>query len=302
MPTIDLLPLLLIGVSPVALALAGIVGLRVRRLRRQLARLSHERDRALATASATDRQLRLCAGELRDTALTLRGHADLLAARDADPTGHAPGHTQGHTQVHAHARAIASATVHIFALADELLDHEMPGSQNRVLHEEKMQLGALVRDAIAATAATLGPSRRHWRIAPQLDGVTVRVDRRAMALVLLRVLGNAARFTSHDDWIDIGCARHDGDVVLIVADEGAGHPNGHANGDSGAPPIASLPASFPDRRGLGLGLTVARQLMHAHDGELTVETAPRIGTSVTLTLPAGRVGAMIDLPSAHDPR
>ena len=286
----DLLPLILIGACPVAFGLAGTAGLRLHGARRELAWLSGERDRAVTTAGAMERRLRLYASELRDTALALRGHADLLATPDTDPVTH------GETNAHAHVGAIADATAHIFALADELLDHEVSGAQTRVLQEGKAPLGVLVRDAIAATAATLGPSRRHWRIAPRLDSITASVDQRAMALVLLRVLGNAARFTSHDDWIDIGCAQQDGDIVLIVADEGAGHTSGHINGH-GAPPIAS-PA---DRRGIGLGLTVARQLMQAHGGELTVETAPRIGTRVALTLPASRIGAATDLPSARDP-
>jgi len=290
MPSIDLLPFILIGVSPVALGLATVVGLRARLLRRQLARLTRERGLAEATADATERQLRLFAGELRETALGLRGHADLLTARDTDPS--------------VHAKTIAAATENIFVLADELLDRSAQSTEARGLHEEKVRLLALVQDAIAATAATLGPSRRHWRIAPELNSVTVTVDRRAMALVLLRVLGNAARFTSHDDWIDIGCARHDGDVVLIIADEGAGHPTGLGATGLGPTGLGNTSPSpgVPNGRGIGLGLTVARQLMRAHDGELAVETAPRVGTRVTLTLPAGRVAAMIDLPSARDPR
>ncbi|MBN1488677.1 MAG: sensor histidine kinase [Phycisphaerae bacterium] len=42
----------------------------------------------------------------------------------------------------------------------------------------------------------------------------------------------------------------------------------------------------PDKRGLGLGLAICRELVEEHDGELSVESELGKGTTFTLTLPA----------------
>ncbi len=93
------------------------------------------------------------------------------------------------------------------------------------------------------------------------------------------MLGSAARFSHHDDWIDIAFEVTADRFALIVADEG----NGLAATDgTGAPGCA-------DTRGLGLGLALARVLMEAHGGSLLVEAVPSVGTRVTLEFPIGRL-------------
>ena len=44
--------------------------------------------------------------------------------------------------------------------------------------------------------------------------------------------------------------------------------------------------------GTGLGLAIVKHLVHAHGGELRVESAPGRGTMVSFTLPGGADGAM----------
>jgi len=45
-------------------------------------------------------------------------------------------------------------------------------------------------------------------------------------------------------------------------------------------------ADRPDKRGLGLGLTICRDIVEEHGGELTVESKLGEGTTFTLTVPA----------------
>lgn len=71
----------------------------------------------------------------------------------------------------------------------------------------------------------------------------------------------------------------------MIADEGAGRAT--PEGD----PSPGQPAS----RGIGLGLSVARVLMEAHGGALTLEVAARVGTRVTLTFAHAWVGGQTPL-------
>jgi signal transduction histidine kinase len=257
---------------------------RLRRRDLALRGTAAERDAALAREATTARLLRLSADELRVSAMTLLGHAGRLSAAAAAVVGDSGMLDQ--------TAAIAAMSGHMLALADDLHDEATDVTGRRALHDEAIALDALLREVILAVVALVGPGTRNWQIDPAIATIVLRADRRALRQVLTRVLGNAARFTRHQDWIDITIERQDGErqdgerqdgaIVLVIADEGIGLP-------AAPPPGAIAPAG--NSRGVGLGLTLARSLMHAHGGSLQVESHARVGTRVSLTWPADRVAA-----------
>jgi len=143
--------LILAGLAVLACGSTAMLLLRNRGQRRALGTIAAQRDRALAAEAASTRLLRLSATELRETALTLLGHTDRLRAQDCGSAA-------------SHATAIAAVTARVLNLADDLQDSAVPGAETRVIRDEPLVAGPLLRDAIAAVSATLDPSRRHWRV------------------------------------------------------------------------------------------------------------------------------------------
>lgn len=253
---------LLAAATILCLIVLAFAAWRTRTLRQQLRDTRAERDRAIAAEDVTTRTLRMAGAELRNAALALIGQADHLRAGEGNAT------------------AIHAVSAQIFGLADELQDHAVPTPESRVLHVEPLRLDEPVRDAITSVSATIGPSRRLWTLDPDLAGVTILADRRALTQVFLRVLGNAARFSRHDDRIAVSLLRHNGEISVVVADAAT-----VADAESGR---RGLPA---DRGAVGLGLAMARVLMQAHGGDISVAAVPRFGTCVSIVLPAHRVSA-----------
>ena len=226
------------------------------------------------------RILRLFARELQGLSLTLRGHADQLVSEH-----------------HANAPSIGAAAAQLGGLADELEHHLMPTTERRALSCEVVSLGALLAESIAALTAAISPGRRNWRVPEGEDvALLLYVDARAMRQVFARVLGEAVRNSGHTDWIEINWATTPEGVTVLVEDEGARVP-----GEDGV--MLSDAASRQVSRGIGLRLSLARTLVQAHGGMLDVELIERIGTRVTLWLPAHRLrGGRAEVDTSQRPR
>ncbi len=111
----------------------------------------------------------------------------------------------------------------------------------------------------------------------------VEADERKIHSVLTNVLANAEKFTPDDARIDIRVER--GDVRkcrVTVRDNGRGPdtPRGEIQ--------MFRSTTDPRTAGLGIGLTLARQILQAHGCDILLERAPRGGALVRFDLPLAK--------------
>lgn len=116
----------------------------------------------------------------------------------------------------------------------------------------------------------------------------VRADWSLLRQAVLNLLHNALRYNEPNGWITVRLAAHDGQVELEVCNSGPGIPP------------ADQPRLF-DRffrtdavrsrhvDGVGLGLSLAREIVRAHHGNLTLKESQPGRTSFTLTVPDGAI-------------
>ncbi len=227
------------------------------RLRARFAEIDARCAAAQEGEAHVTRALRLFAHELQSLALCLRGHVDRL--------------TQ---ERHQTAPSLAVVTSQLAQLADELALHLTPVSVTHQLRIAEFALAPLVAEAVGAMQAAIAPGQRHFRIAEGSRGdLILRVDHRAMRLILARVLAEAIRSSTQEDWIEISWEVSPTGLSLHVADEGAG---------TALPALAEV---AQDSRGIGLRLALARSLVQAHGGTLEVEARVGVGTRVMIHLP-----------------
>jgi signal transduction histidine kinase len=115
----------------------------------------------------------------------------------------------------------------------------------------------------------------------------VRADASALRQVLMNLLDNALKYCDGPPRVRIS-ATADGDRVrLTVADSGIGMDEATRRrvfekffrGDDPA---------VQRHRGTGLGLAIVADIVAAHGGEVTVESAPGLGTTFIVTLPVDK--------------
>jgi signal transduction histidine kinase len=113
------------------------------------------------------------------------------------------------------------------------------------------------------------------------------LDPHQIERVLTNLLSNAVKFTPAGGEVVVS-AREDGDdLVLSISDTGMGIPH------EDQPDLFTrffrasnaVEASIP---GTGLGLTIVRNIVTNHDGEVTLRSEPGEGTTVSVRLPRER--------------
>ncbi len=110
------------------------------------------------------------------------------------------------------------------------------------------------------------------------------VDRRRIEQVMANLISNAIKFTDDGGTITVRCLRDAGSVVVSVSDTGRGiHPS-HLEHVLD-PFYQAEEADATKRRGMGLGLYVCRIIVELHGGQLSLESEPGLGTTVTLQIP-----------------
>ena len=112
-------------------------------------------------------------------------------------------------------------------------------------------------------------------------GIVVPLRRNAFQRCLNNLVANAAR---HGTRVDIHAARVANAVEITVDDDGPGIPP--ADREDVFKPFFRLdPSRNPDTGGTGLGLTIARDIIRGHGGELTLDDAPGGGLRARIRLP-----------------
>jgi PAS domain S-box-containing protein len=174
---------------------------------------------------------------------------------------------------------------HLVRLVDDLLDISRFASGKLVLHPEPLEIADVVGQAIESVSKALEDKQLRVGVAAPATGLVVEGDRERLVQVMTNVLVNAAKFTPAGRAVNITVSKKDRVVCIEIRDEGEGI----------APEV--LPGIFApftqgpqpsDRRdgGLGLGLSIARSLVEAHQGTIEAASLGRDrGTTITIRLP-----------------
>jgi two-component system sensor histidine kinase KdpD len=168
-------------------------------------------------------------------------------------------------------------------IVSNLLD--LSRMESGTLHPERSwyDLAALIDDVVGRLRPLTERHRVEVRVADDLPPVSldyVEIDQ-----VLSNLIENAARHTRPGSSIVVSAQIGDGEAIVEVSDDGPGVPEDAL--DRVFEPFYRGPSGTTPR-GTGLGLAVARGLVEAHGGRISVRNRAEGGAVFSFTLPTQR--------------
>lgn len=119
----------------------------------------------------------------------------------------------------------------------------------------------------------------------------IYAERDRLRDVLVNLVSNAIKYTPEGGRVTVASRADDARLVFEVADTGIGIPPEDQEHLFEEFFRASNAREFA-QEGTGLGLSIVREIVQAHDGEITFESQPGQGTRFTVTFPV----AVCELP------
>ena len=245
---------------------------------------------------------RFGAGNLRQRVeVSGRDEVAAVAASFNQAAGKVEALVQSHQSLLANASHELRSPLARMKMAVSMLDDAPPAQRDKLKQEintNVAELDALVEEVLLASrldaALALEQSERvdllalaaeeAARVEAAVEGValTVTGDERLLRRALRNLLENARRYGGGD--ISVSTATAAGLAVLRVCDRGPGVPEGLRDRIFEA--FYRLPGHAEKEGGVGLGLSLVRQIAERHGG--TVRCEPRIGggSCFVLSLPA----------------
>jgi signal transduction histidine kinase len=165
-------------------------------------------------------------------------------------------------------------------LIGDLLDTAQMQSRKLSLDLEDLSVAGILRQA----DETFQPRAERRQILLTVilpsDDLFVRADALRVQQVLGNLIGNALKFTPPDGNITVRAVADENEVAFHVTDSGPGVPQDQ---------IPHLFEQFwqarNDKRGVGLGLAIAKGIADAHGGRIWCDSTVGRGSTFSFTLP-----------------
>lgn len=207
--------------------------------------------------------------ELRTPLTAIKGWSETLCEMDADPETFQKG-----------MRVITGEAQRLSQMVEELLDFSRIQDGRFTLHKETMDILAELEDAVliyTERAKSLG-------IEMIYDGPEmlpfVYGDRSRLRQVFINIIDNAVKYSNAGGRVTVEALQVKSDIVILITDTGVGI----------APEdLPKIKTKFykanHTRRGSGIGLAVANEIVEMHDGSIAINSELGKGTTVQISLP-----------------
>lgn len=179
--------------------------------------------------------------------------------------------------------SVLQAAVHLRSLIQDMLNLRYVDAGVTALDLEVVDLGRLVRDLALDEDETAVAKAQTITVTVPDEPLPIRVDKPMIEVIISNLLSNAIKFTPQNGRVDITLRRQGSEVWFTMIDNGIGIPKDQLDRIF----KRFYQVESPLRRhheGMGLGLSIAKELVELHNGRIWAETLTE-GSKFTMVLP-----------------
>ncbi len=251
----------------------------------KVAALERRHAEAVADAESKVQFYARLSHELRTPLNAVLGFADIMRAKVFGPMPVKYDEYVGH---------IHESASHLLGLVDSVMDLSKIEAGAYPLEMALFDVRDVVDAAMRMTAVLAEKQGVALRADVPTAPLVVEADAQALRQILINLIGNAVKFTPAEGQVTVRAQRAGEDLVLEVADTGAGmSPEEVAL--LGQPYTQTRTGRESKAPGAGLGLAIVRALAAMHGGRFEAESVLGEGTSVRVRAPV--IAAAPDMAS-----
>ena len=180
---------------------------------------------------------------------------------------------------------VARQVQHMKRLLDDLLDVSRVSQGKIQLRTERVELRAILAQAVEVSQPILGEKRQQLNMRPGAAPLPLEADPTRLVQVFANIINNAAKYSDAGGHISITVSSTGGEAVVAVRDDGVGMS---AELLDKAFDLFVQETRSLDRAqgGLGIGLTMVRTLVKLHGGSVSAfSDGPGRGCEIVVRLP-----------------
>ena len=186
-------------------------------------------------------------------------------------------------------KVITHETGRLEGMVEELLDFSRIQNGRFTLQMANTDIIAELDDALLIYTDKARKEKKAIHYSEPESLCVVYGDKNRLRQVFKNVIDNAMKYTDPGGSVDISVEKNDDTLSIIVADTGIG---------ISAADLPKVKAKFykanSTRRGSGIGLAVADEIISMHGGTLDIDSVLGKGTTVTITLPLKQMNERSD--------
>ena len=180
---------------------------------------------------------------------------------------------------------IEQQVVHMARLVSDLLDVSRANTGKLTLECQALDMTCIIDQAIGACRPAMDTRLQHFRVYVPACPLWVHGDPVRLAQVLINLLDNASKYTPQSGEVELSVWSEGTALMICVSDSGIGI-TAEALPNVFEPFAQDAQAAGFNRDGLGIGLTVVRELVTAHGGSVVASSVGSgQGSKFLVTLP-----------------
>ena len=214
--------------------------------------------------------------EFRTPLNAILGFSEMMRAQYFGPLG-----SESYKE---YADDIHNSGAHMLDLVNDVLDIAAIEAGKRPIVKESINLSELLEDSIRKTQPAADDHSIILSLDTPADLPELYADKRSIIQMVFNILSNAIKFTPNNGTVCVSVRATNDEMVISIKDTGIGIPADKIS--VVVEPFAQTDSNpHTAQKGSGLGLSIVKSLIEAHDGSLKIESELGIGTTVTLTFP-----------------